>query len=72
MRKLFTVLLLLLPLNLFAQMEATVLPQPDGSVIVLRSAETVKACADQGGCRLVTGDELSKALAAARATCTGI
>lgn len=72
MRKLLAVLLLVLPLNLMAQMEALVMPQEDGSVLILLPTEAVKACGEQGGCRIVTTRDLEAALAAARATCTGI
>ena len=72
MRKLIAVLLLLVPFTLFAQMDATVMPQPDGSMFVLLPAETVKFCAENGGCRLVTTADLEAALKTARATCSNL
>lgn len=43
-----------------------VLPQPDGSALVILPPEAVKVCAESGGCRIMTGDEL-KAWAAEQA-----
>lgn len=57
----YLILLLLLALPAYAA-EVEVLPQPDGSVIILLPAEQVTRCQEEGGCRIVTARELEQFL----------
>ena len=49
--------------------EAYVMPQPDGSVIVVLQPDAVKLCMESGGCRIVTARELEAFAAEVRKTC---
>lgn len=55
-RWLFAILIILMP-PVFAA-EPVVTPQPDGSLVITLSVEAVKACAEQGGCRIMSRDQL--------------
>ena len=52
---------LLLALGMYAHAqspEVQVLPQPDGSVLILLPAATAEYCQTNGGCRIVTAADL--------------
>ena len=59
LRIMIVLLLLALPAN---AAEVEVLPQLDGSVIILLPAEQVARCQDEGGCRIITVQELEQFL----------
>ena len=42
------------------QSDVGILPQPDGSLVVILPASEVKACADQGGCRIMSMQQLDE------------
>ena len=61
MRKLLPILgalLLILGMSAHASPEVQVLPQPDGSVLILLPAEAVQYCEANGGCKIVTNADL--------------
>ena len=59
LRIMIVLLLLALPAN---AAEVEILPQPDGSVLILLPAEHVARCQAEGGCRIVTAQELEQFL----------
>ena len=47
-------------------------PQPDGSLVITLSAETVKACKDGGGCSIMTRDEFNQSVQDMKADLCGL
>jgi len=73
MTRLLLALLLGVSLSVWAQEsgtpEVSVIPQPDGSALIIVPPETVRYCMEHGGCRIVTAAGLMAWEAEVRKSC---
>lgn len=54
-RYLLAILIILCP-PVFAADPISVIPQPDGTTVIILSPEATKMCEEQGGCKIISRD----------------